>query len=68
MLLRDKNIVIIDDSIVRGTTMKQLIEMLRSAGAKAVHVRYQFTAIFISMLLWHGCSYIKAAYSIASFK
>jgi amidophosphoribosyltransferase len=38
-VVRDKNIVIIDDSIVRGTTMKQLIEMLRSAGAKAVHVR-----------------------------
>ncbi len=38
-VVRDKSIVIIDDSIVRGTTMKQLIEMLRSAGAKAVHVR-----------------------------
>ena len=34
-----KKIVIIDDSIVRGTTMRQLIEMLRNAGAKAVHVR-----------------------------
>ena len=34
-----KRIVIIDDSIVRGTTMKQLIEMLREAGAKEVHVR-----------------------------
>ena len=34
-----KNIVIIDDSIVRGTTMRQLIEMLRNAGAKEVHVR-----------------------------
>ncbi len=38
-VVKDKNIVIIDDSIVRGTTMKQLIEMLRRAGAKAVHVR-----------------------------
>ena len=38
-VVKDKSIVIIDDSIVRGTTMKQLIEMLRSAGAKAVHVR-----------------------------
>ncbi len=34
-----KRIIIIDDSIVRGTTMKQLIEMLRQAGAKEVHVR-----------------------------
>lgn len=38
-VVRDKRIVIIDDSIVRGTTMKQLIEMLRKAGAKEVHVR-----------------------------
>ncbi len=34
-----KRIVIVDDSIVRGTTLKQLIIMLREAGAKEVHVR-----------------------------
>lgn len=34
-----KRIVIVDDSIVRGTTLKQLITMLRNAGAKEVHVR-----------------------------
>ena len=38
-VVRGKKIVIIDDSIVRGTTMRQLIEMLREAGAKEVHVR-----------------------------
>ncbi|HAF26192.1 MAG TPA: amidophosphoribosyltransferase [Lachnospiraceae bacterium] len=34
-----KSVVIIDDSIVRGTTMKQLIVMLKEAGASKVHVR-----------------------------
>ena len=37
--VRDKRIVLIDDSIVRGTTIRNLIKMLRGAGAKAVHVR-----------------------------
>ncbi len=34
-----KRIVLIDDSIVRGTTMRQIIDMLRAAGARQVHVR-----------------------------
>lgn len=34
-----KRILIIDDSIVRGTTLKKLVAMLRGAGAKEVHVR-----------------------------
>ncbi|HJG36956.1 amidophosphoribosyltransferase [Enorma phocaeensis] len=34
-----KRLVVIDDSIVRGTTMVQLVKMLRQAGAAEVHVR-----------------------------
>lgn len=38
-VVRDKRVVLIDDSIVRGTTMANLINMMRKAGAKEVHVR-----------------------------
>ena len=34
-----KRLIVIDDSIVRGTTTRQLVHMLREAGAKEVHLR-----------------------------
>jgi len=38
-LIENKRIVLIDDSIVRGTTSKKIVRMIREAGAKEIHVR-----------------------------
>jgi len=38
-MLEGKRLVVIDDSIVRGTTTPKIVELLRRAGAKEVHIR-----------------------------
>ncbi|WP_316348019.1 amidophosphoribosyltransferase [Desulfuromonas acetoxidans] len=38
-VIEGKRVVVIDDSIVRGTTARKIIKMIRNAGAKEVHVR-----------------------------
>jgi len=37
--LQGKRVVVVDDSVVRGTTQKQLVKMLRESGVKEVHLR-----------------------------
>jgi len=50
-VLQGKRVVVVDDSIVRGTTTSHVIQMLRDAGATEVHMRVTFPPIT------HPCFY-----------
>lgn len=50
-VLKDKVVVIVDDSIVRGTTSRQLVQLVRQAGPKEVHFRVT------SPPITHPCQY-----------
>ncbi|NLZ72047.1 MAG: amidophosphoribosyltransferase, partial [Clostridiaceae bacterium] len=49
-VLKDKEIILVDDSIVKGSTTKRTIQMLKNAGCKKVHVRIS------SPILKHSCN------------
>lgn len=50
-LVKDKSVVLIDDSIVRGTTSLRIVRLLKEAGAREVHVR------IASPQIKHPCFY-----------
>jgi amidophosphoribosyltransferase len=50
-VVRDQRLILVDDSIVRGTTTKQIVSLLRRAGAAEVHVRISAPPIY------HPCFY-----------
>ncbi len=50
-LVRGRRLVVVDDSIVRGTTMRKLVKLLRDAGAAEVHLR------IASPPITHPCFY-----------
>lgn len=52
-LIRDKNLLFVDDSIVRGTQLRETVEFLYQNGAKAVHMRSACPPIM------YGCKYLN---------
>jgi len=50
-IIKDRSVVVVDDSVVRGTTSKKIVRMLRDAGAREIHFR-------VTAPLWrHPCYY-----------
>lgn len=52
-LIRDKRLVLIDDSLVRGTQLRETTEFLYHSGAKEVHIRLACPPIM------YGCKYLN---------
>ena len=52
-LIEDKNLLFVDDSIVRGTQLKETVDFLYSNGAKSVHMRSACPPIM------YGCKYLN---------
>ena len=61
-LLEGRRIVLIDDSIVRGTTSKKIVRMIRSAGAREVHMRVSCPPHDFPVLLRCGYSQKRSAH------
>ena len=61
-LIRDKSLLLIDDSIVRGTQLRETTEFLYSSGAKEVHIRPACPPLF------YGCKYLNFSRSTSEME
>ena len=61
-LIKDKDLLFVDDSIVRGTQLRETVEFLYSHGAKAVHMRSACPPIM------YGCKYLNFSRSISDME
>lgn len=50
-VVKDKRIIIVDDSIMRGTTSRKIVKMLRTAGAKEIHMRISSPPLFLPVTM-----------------
>lgn len=61
-LIRDKNLLFVDDSIVRGTQLGETVEFLSENGAKSVHMRSACPPIM------YGCKYLSFSRSTSEME
>ena len=61
-LIQGKNLLIVDDSIVRGTQLKETVDFLYANGAKSVHMRSACPPIM------YGCKYLNFSRSTSEME
>ncbi len=61
-LIKDKNLLFVDDSIVRGTQLKETVDFLYESGAKSVHMRSACPPIMF------GCKYLNFSRSTSDLE
>lgn len=61
-LIKDKNLLFVDDSIVRGTQLRETVEFLYDHGAKSVHMRSACPPIM------YGCKYLNFSSSTSEME
>lgn len=67
-LVRDKSVVLVDDSIVRGTTIRRLAQLLKESGAREIHLRIASPPLrfpnFYGIDVSHTSEMIAANYTV----